>query len=89
LVHAGDPSAGKKLWRKRPEGPGGHQLTTSQQHALAAKAASSTLGCVRRSVPSRMMEVILPLHSVFLFTAFLHSQYCMQVADRVNQVIRS
>jgi len=42
------------------------ELSVSQQRALAAKAANSTLGCGRQSIASRGSEVILPLCSVLL-----------------------
>lgn len=71
LMHTGDPSARKNLRRKKPEGPGGHQLTLSQQHAFAAKAAPGILGCIRKSGASRVREMILPLQTVLLFIAFL------------------
>lgn len=37
----------------------GDKMTVSQQHALVAQAASSTLGCVRQSIASRLWEVSL------------------------------
>jgi len=39
------------------------RLTMSQQRALAAKKASGLLGCIRRSVASRLREVLLSLYS--------------------------
>ena len=40
------------------------KMTMSQQCTLVAKAASGILGYIRRSVASRLREVILPLYSV-------------------------
>jgi len=37
------------------------RLTMSQQCALAAKKAKGTLGCIRRSVASRLREILLHL----------------------------
>lgn len=37
------------------------QLAMGQQCALAAKAAHSILGCIRKSVAKRLKELILPL----------------------------
>ncbi|XP_035751801.1 enoyl-CoA delta isomerase 2 isoform X2 [Egretta garzetta] len=39
-----------------------NKLPMSQQHTLAAKKSSSILGYIRRSVASRLREVILPQH---------------------------
>jgi len=39
------------------------RLTMSQQCALAAKEANGILGCVKKSVISRLREVLLPLYT--------------------------
>jgi len=38
----------------------------SQQHALPAKAANDVLGCIRKSIASRLREVILAFYSALV-----------------------
>ena len=48
----------------------------SQQCALAAQKANYILCCVKRSMASRLGEVILPLCSVLMRP---HLEYCIQM----------
>ncbi|GAB0182536.1 mitochondrial enolase superfamily member 1 [Grus japonensis] len=51
------------------------KLNMGQCCALAAKAADSILGCIRKSIASRSKEVILPLYSGLVRP---HLEHCVQ-----------
>ncbi|PKU38807.1 rna-directed dna polymerase from mobile element jockey-like [Limosa lapponica baueri] len=71
---------GRKWLESSPEEDLGElvdeKLDMSRQCTLAAQKANGILDCIKRSMPSRSREVILPLYSALVRP---HQQYCVQL----------
>ncbi|PKU49570.1 hypothetical protein llap_123 [Limosa lapponica baueri] len=52
------------------------KLNMSWQRVLAAQKANCIFGCIKRSVASRLREVVLPLYSTLVRP---HLEYCIQL----------
>jgi len=65
-VQAWGGPAGEQLCGEGLGVLGDDRLTMSQQRALGAKKGNGILGCIRRSVVSRLSGVLLPLYSALV-----------------------
>lgn len=63
---AGSRLAGKQVDQKAPGGFMDTSLNVSQQNNLATRKDKGILGCMRRSVANRSMEMIFPLSSALV-----------------------
>jgi len=64
------------LQGKSLEVPVDNKLIMNQQRALAAKKASSILGCTNGSTDSRLRDLIIP---IFLAPVSLHQEQRLQL----------
>ena len=70
-----------------------HKLNMSQQCDVTIKKANAILGCIHRSIVSKLGEMLVPLYSALVR---LHLEYCVQFwtpqfkkdADKLEQVQR-
>ena len=58
------------------------KLDTSEQYVLAAQKTNPILGCIKRSMASRLREVILPFYSALVRP---HLEYCSQFWGRQHK----
>jgi len=66
------------------------QLSTSQQHALAAKRANHTMGCIKHSMASWSKEVVLPFYLALIQSLLEYRvQFCASQNKKDNEILES
>jgi len=58
------------------------KLNMTQQYVITAQKVKHILGCIKRSMTSRLQEVILPLYSALVRP---HLESCIQLWDHQHK----